>query len=217
MRTCASEGCEEPTKDERCPLCQAEDEVFSEEKLSPRELLKASLARLRQVEEEHRALCERLADSEGLDGMAEDLIEIGRLPPSKLKYPIEITDVRGSGLLEWLEENRLNWRKPGTFVSVRPCGDEYEGKTYFGILIGDLPISVGISYDDETGQLHVCAGHGNPAIFVPALGKLIFGCGSFWGPIKDPEQVRKITDDEIQNLWYMKAIKAQLAGLEGDA
>ena len=84
----------------------------------------------------------------------------------------------------------------------------------FGIFLGDLPISLGVSYDDETGLLHAKVGHGNPAIFVPAIGKIIFGCGSWWGPIKTPEDVGEITDDDIQNLWYMKAINAQLAEAE---
>ena len=50
----------------------------------------------------------------------------------------------------------------------------------------------------------------NPAIYVPVLDKIIWGYGSWWGPIKSEEHLKQITDEDIQNIWYVKALK-QLA------
>lgn len=82
-------------------------------------------------------------------------------------------------------------REPGSFVSVRPCGDEYGGKTYLGLYVGDVDI-----------------GLPNPCIWVPELKEYIFGCESWWGVIKSPEDLRKITDLDIESQWYVRALRA---------
>jgi len=80
--------------------------------------------------------------------------------------------------------------QPGEFVSVRPCGDEHGNKTYLGIYVGD--VNIGIP---------------NPCIWVPDLKEYIFGCESWWGRIKSPEQLRQITDADIENVWYVRALR----------
>ena len=45
---------------------------------------------------------------------------------------------------------------------------------------------------------------GNPAIFVPELGKIIFGMESWWGRIKSEEELKDITDGDIENVWHVK-------------
>ncbi len=50
----------------------------------------------------------------------------------------------------------------------------------------------------------------NPAIFVFDLKKVIYGYESWWGEIKSEEDFRKITDLDINNLWYVKALKELL-------
>jgi len=185
------------------------------DELSPRERIMASLYRIQQAEEAHRVLCESLlgeVDPETIEG---EMAEVGSRPSQEFRFPIEVTGIMAENLLmEWLDEHGRGLRKPGTFVSVRSCRKEYEGKTFFGILLGDLPIGMSLRHDDVTGLLQISLGHGNPAIFVPSLGKIFFGCGSFWGPIKSPDDVREITDDEIKNIWYMKAIREQLGETE---
>ena len=48
----------------------------------------------------------------------------------------------------------------------------------------------------------------NPAIYVPELRKIVFGCESWWGEIQSPDEIKDITDDDISNVWYVKLVKA---------
>ncbi len=99
--------------------------------------------------------------------------------------------------------------KTGSLVSVRPCGEEYNKKTFIGFYIGDVALGSSISVTEGKIQLNF-ANH-NPAIFVPELGKIIYGCESWWGEIESEEELRKITDDDIQNVWYVKLWKEMAA------
>lgn len=96
--------------------------------------------------------------------------------------------------------------KPGTPVIVRSCKEGHGDKTYFGILIGDVALSIRHSIYGET----VTAEHSsyNPAILIPELGEIVYGCQSWWGKIESEEDLKKvITDETIQNVWYMKMLK----------
>src|SRR3989339_692358 len=125
-----------------------------------------------------------------------------------IKYPITVKKIK----IEPLYQDMNQPNKPGgmhttgELVSIRPCADEYGGKTYVGIFLGELPISLSAFYNKETEELELM-GYDNPAIFVPALGKIIWGCESWWGSIKNPEDLRQITDEDIDNVWYVKALK----------
>lgn len=114
---------------------------------------------------------------------------------------------------------RLNWDKQylfdqsmydvGGFVAVRPCGKEYEGKTYLGILLGEFPQGVSYSQSKEDPDvIEVKLSHGNPAMYVPSLKKTIFGCESWWNKIKQPEDLKDISDEDINSTWYVQALKA---------
>jgi hypothetical protein len=93
----------------------------------------------------------------------------------------------------------------GSWVSVRPCGEEYGGKTYLGIYLGDLAVNPVIFLkEDQTLEVMM---HQNPAMYVPDLKEVIWGMGSWWGRIDSPEGLRKITDADIENIWYVKALK----------
>lgn len=96
----------------------------------------------------------------------------------------------------------------GDFVSIRPCGDEYAGKTYLGVMIGDIARTQMASYKRETKTLSVSMALYNPAIFVPDLKKVIFGCESWWGKIEDETSLRQISDSDIDSVWYVQALKS---------
>jgi len=103
----------------------------------------------------------------------------------------------------------------GIPVRIRPCAEEYKGKTYFGILLGDAALSVGFSIKD--GIVTSSFNFHNPAIFVPELKKIIYGCESWWGPIENEEELKLvITDETIQNVWYVKALKTMYPNKEED-
>ena len=96
----------------------------------------------------------------------------------------------------------------GDFVAVRPCGEEYENKTYLGVMIGDVALTQMISFNKESGKLTVSKAMHNPGISVPQLGKIIYGCESWWGLISTPDDMKQITDQDIDNVWYVQALKA---------
>lgn len=93
----------------------------------------------------------------------------------------------------------------GALVSVRPVGEEYKKKTYLGFLIGEIALGSSITMEDGKIQLNF-SGH-NPAIFVPELGKVIYGCESWWGEIESEAELKEITDEDIDNVWYVKLWK----------
>jgi hypothetical protein len=95
--------------------------------------------------------------------------------------------------------------KRGDWVAVRPCGEEYGDKTYLGIYLGDLPLGIQL-YAERDHTLSVLT-HQNPAMYVPDLKEIIWGCGSWWHKIDKPEQLEEITDKDISNVWYVKALK----------
>lgn len=94
----------------------------------------------------------------------------------------------------------------GSLCEISPCGKEYEGKSYIGIYLGDLPISITTSYSRETGIL-TNRTMNNPAIFVPELRKIIYGCESWWREIESIEDFNGISKEDIENTWYVKLLK----------
>lgn len=103
-------------------------------------------------------------------------------------------------------------QKPGTMVAVRPCDEKYGNKTYLGMYLCSAPTGV---VGDQVGDKIVLkmAGYTNPAIYVPELDEIIWGYGSWWGKIESEENLRQITDADIENVWYVRALK-QLAELK---
>jgi hypothetical protein len=121
------------------------------------------------------------------------------------QYPFEVSSVEkvnGVGSL-------FNRTKVGSFVSIRPCDEE---KTYLGIYLGDLPIGYNLFRRKDTKLLRIIQDT-NPAIWVPDLNRIVWGCESWWGEIETPEELCKITDEDISNIWYVQALKA-LNGVE---
>ncbi len=111
-----------------------------------------------------------------------------------------------------LQKPLLSRAMPGDFVAVRPCGEDGQGKTYLGIMLGDLVMSPSIRYHEASQSLLVgFRGLGNPAMWVPDLDRVVMGCESWWNKIDSPEDLRAITNNDIQNVWYVRA----LAGLTG--
>jgi len=100
--------------------------------------------------------------------------------------------------------------KNGAPVKIRPCGEEYKDKTYFGILIGDVALSISESIQkDDPNTLHIKRSMYNPAIFIPELKEIVYGCGSWWGEIESEEDLKEvITEDTINNIWYVKMLTA---------
>jgi hypothetical protein len=124
--------------------------------------------------------------------------------PNRIEYPITVNAI------EYERSEAIEpplGKKAGSWVRVRPCADEYEDKTFLGILIGEVPLAQGVSFNQETGTLTVSKSMYNPAILIPSLGKIVYGAGSWWGLIRTPGDLKTITDDTIDNVWYVQALK----------
>lgn len=96
--------------------------------------------------------------------------------------------------------------KQGDWVKVRPCADEYKDKTYLGVLLGDLALSTSATIRGKK-TLEISHSMYNPAIYIPDTKTIVMGCGSWWGSIDKPEDLKEISDKDIDNVWYVKALK----------
>lgn len=119
-----------------------------------------------------------------------------------IEYPLPVKEIKCSEI----EYNKSLFNECGILVKVRPCGKEYENKTYLGFLLGDLPLSVSPSYNPNTNLLTIST-YNNPAIFIPELRKIVFGCESWWSRIENEKDLSEITDIDIENTWYVKLLK----------
>ena len=123
-----------------------------------------------------------------------------------IEYPIEV-----SKITNYFDDTREDSRC-GNLVKVKPVNEEKYGKvTYLGIYLGEMSIGAFISHNETNQELTVTP-HRNPAIFVPELHKIIYGCESWWGFISSIEELREITNKGIENVWYVKALKDTLGG-----
>lgn len=128
----------------------------------------------------------------------------------RFTYPIEVFGVDWRADLGVKSKSifALGEAQPGSFVAVRSCKEGHGDKTRLGLLVGYVPIHTDLAYDKKTKRLRIDVGGDNPAIFVFELGEVVLGVESFWGPIKDEKHLRQITDNDIENIWYVKALKA---------
>lgn len=118
-----------------------------------------------------------------------------------IEYPIQVNSIKCDKMKQLMMEHA------GSLVKIRPCNKEYGGKTYLGLYLGNQPWSQTVSYNEESGELTVGMAT-NPAIYVFDLQRIIFGAESWWSIIENPEELKDITDDDINNQWYVKALKA---------
>lgn len=129
----------------------------------------------------------------------------------QIKYPLEVSgidfDVKIGVSSKSFFGSLGSEKGPGTFVSIRSCKKEHGDKTRLGLLIGYVPIHTQVQYWKETKRLEFSVTGDNPAIFVFDLNEVVLGCESYWGAIKSEKQLREISNDDIQNIWYIKALK----------
>jgi hypothetical protein len=122
-----------------------------------------------------------------------------------LEFPITVKSIEWDEDAGPISPDRIFGAKAGAWVAVRPVGEE---KTYLGVMLGDYrPPS--LAFNHETGEIRVTKRvFGNPAMWVPDLDRVVMGWGSWWGEIRTPDDLRQITNADIENVWYVKALKA---------
>lgn len=119
-----------------------------------------------------------------------------------IEYPIEVSKINKD-----LDRTTLGASKVGNFVKIRPCAEEYNNKTFLGLYLGDLPVGIRVSHNPDTKEL-ILSYDNNPAIYVFDLKKIIFGCESWWGIVETEADLKDITDIDIDNVWYVKALNS---------
>jgi len=125
-----------------------------------------------------------------------------------IQYPLTVNGIHHE------EERVLRpalHRRGAKWVAVRSVNPKHGNKTYLGVLLGDMAQGVSASLNKD-GVLSIGLGWHNPAMYVPDLHEVIFGSGSWWSPIEKPEDLRQITDADIQNVWYVRALKEMEQG-----
>ncbi len=134
-----------------------------------------------------------------------------------LRDALPLVDLKA---VKWaVADDALEIKKPlfggnhGDFVAVRPCGEGLGKKSFLGILIGDAPRGMSVGFDSAAMTCTLCAYH-NPCILIPELNKLVYGDSCWWSRLKSPEDLKAITDTDIDNVWYVQALKALTAPRE---
>jgi hypothetical protein len=154
----------------------------------------------------YEKLNEEMKDWKSLSDLYEKLNEMKDWKYSKeITFPVEITNITCAKSFNF----GCDSVKPGAFVSIRPCDDP---KTYLGVYVGSLipPFNElpDVGYNIKTKELKILPPRTNPAIFVFDLKKIVWGCESWWGAIEDENDLKQISDTDIQNIWYVQVLKS---------
>ena len=157
----------------------------------------SEILKIREITKDHNKMINVFSDDEGKKALSELNRTMSRLSILlKAQYCKELAHPTNEVIRKPI------FRDSGCLVSIRPVQDEYKGKTFLGFLIGDVARGSSLSISDDKIQ---CEWSGyNPAIYVPELEKIIYGYESWWGEIKSEDDFKKISDDDIQNTWYVK-------------
>ena len=118
-----------------------------------------------------------------------------------IEYPLTINEINNEKI-----ENYGVSAKIGSLCEIKPCNEKYNDKTFIGIYLGEMPIQILSSFNEET-RILTNSTLNNPAIFVPELKKIIYGCESWWKIIEKIEDFKNISNEDIENTWYVKLLK----------
>lgn len=86
-----------------------------------------------------------------------------------------------------------------------PFREKIRKQKIFGHFFGKLAVDEVCRFDKETKELEIIP-YTNPAIFVPELRKIIFGCESWWTKINSVEELEETTDKKITSTWYVRRL-----------
>ena len=120
-----------------------------------------------------------------------------------IEYPLTINNIDTTS---WKNVYENAKKEMGTLVKVRPCDEKYNNKTYLGFLLGDLPLSPNIFYQEKSQELSISP-FTNPCIFIPELKTIVWGMESWWSKIEKEEDLKEITNEDINKVWYVELFK----------
>lgn len=164
-------------------------------KQEDREKLQESIDVILELTKDYNTLKHLWSEDNAIKSVAEL-----RRAVKKLSFHLKLDDVKS---VCYAEPGKYVWQTgEAQLVEIKPCGDE---KTYVGVYLGDF--ALGASYTIEGEELIVKPTFNNPAIFVPDLKKVVFGCESWWRSIENIEDAKEINQEDIDNCWYMQLLK----------
>lgn len=140
-----------------------------------------------------------------LKELTKEMAENPITPEGEIQYPLEIdgVDIKISVVQQNIGPS------VGTLVKIRPCSnDPNDRKTHLGIYLGNLIADVLCAYRPKTKRMEILS-RNNPAIFVPALNRIVWGMESWWGVIKNESELSDITDEDIDKVWYVQLLKSR--------
>ena len=120
-----------------------------------------------------------------------------------IQYPLTIQGIDISPMEAW------DTKSIGQFVAVRPCSDNPENKTYLGLYLGEQPWFLSAFFNRKDEHIHIRAAC-NPMIYVPDTKTIVRGANSWWKRIQSPDDLKDITDDTINNTWYVQLLRNQI-------
>ena len=148
---------------------------------------------------EHHCVVDGWEDEKVITVTKEECENCDRFYSRYIEYPLTINGIENIEI----DTSGLG-HECGCLCEIKPCGEEYE-KSYIGFYLGDLPIAIHSSFDRNTGILENRTMN-NPAIFVPELKRIIYGYESWWREIESVEDFKGISEEDINNTWYVKML-----------
>ena len=113
-----------------------------------------------------------------------------------LEFPLAVQGIELRGCLP-------SMREVGKLVRVRLCDDD---KTYLGVYLGELARAP-MAYTRSDSQNLTFSLYQNPALYVPALSRIVWGDESWWSIIESEDDLRDISNDDIASQWYVRLVK----------
>ena len=113
-----------------------------------------------------------------------------------LEFPLAVQGIELRGCLP-------SMREVGKLVRVRLCDDD---KTYLGVYLGELARAP-MAYTRSDSQNLIVSLYQNPALYVPALSRIVWGDESWWSIIESEDDLRDISNDDIASQWYVRLVK----------
>lgn len=128
--------------------------------------------------------------------MQEDKGECQDFKSRYLEFPLTVQGIE-------VRECLPPMREVGKLVRVRLCDDD---KTYLGVYLGELARAP-MAYTRSDSQNLIVSLYQNPALFVPALSRIVWGDESWWSIIGNEDDLRNISNDDIASQWYVRLAK----------
>lgn len=119
-----------------------------------------------------------------------------------IRYPVEVVGIHRDATPALISTSA----RVGSWVACQPCEPELVRRTYLGVLLGYLTQGVEC-YLTGDGVLSVGMRCHNPAMWIPALKRVVMGSGSNWHVISSPEELQQITREDVEGAGWMKALR----------